>query len=133
MFTASRFLLLAAAAVVPSTAATAQVVGEATTSVQVAGGVEIAQNRATRPLVSHVGVIFALSARRNGTLAVGMPGFIAPRGGAGGLLFLANAEQSLTGTNLAHETLSVSVDHAADARLGQLRRGDVTVVLAQYN
>lgn len=129
------FLLVSAATISPAHAAP-QALGESTASIVAAGGVEIGDEAGTRRLVSNAGVTFALSARRNGAMAVGMPGFIAARqrAGARGLLLLPDgAEQFLTGTNLAFETLSVSVNRPFGQGASKVRPGGVTVVLAQYN
>lgn len=132
----SSFLFLFAMAASGSGPTRAQTTSAGTARIEAAGGVEIGQDAAARRIVSNVGVTFALSARSNGALAVGMPGFIAAgqAKGAHGLLLLADgAEQFLTGTNLAFETLSVSVNRPFVSGASQMRPGGVTVVLAQYN
>lgn len=116
--------------------ARAQTIGVGTARIEAAGGVEIGRDPKTRPIATDVGVTFALSAQSNGALAVSMPGFIAAgqAKGAYGLLLLADgAEQFLTGTNLAFETLSVSVNRPFVSGASQIRPGGVAVVLAQYN
>jgi len=129
-------VLLACAATVHPTVAAAQAVGEGTTRIQAAGSVEIAGDGPIRAIASHTGVTFALSARRNGAVAVRMPGFIAAEQARGvrGLLLLADgAEHFLTGTNLAYETFSVSVNRLGGALAGPKGGKSVAVVLAQYN
>jgi len=122
------------AALFSPAAVAAQIVSESSVSISAAGGVAV-DDKVPAAEARVRGILFRLSAGRDGATQVSMPGFIAstqslvrdPR-----VIADAGTPQAWTGTTTSHETLSLSFGHPN----GGLSYGSayaISLILAQYN
>jgi hypothetical protein len=123
--------LLAAfvAAALPPSAGVAQVTSGGAARIVAAGEVRLVEDAPRRVLTSSAAFTFALSGRSSGTLNVALMGFVASRAAARGR---GSGSFLMTGTTLAHETMSVSVVNE-QARTAASSDARSVAVVAQYN
>ena len=127
----------AAAAISLSAPAGAQVSSSGSATIIEPGGVNLLQGPQA-PRSAAVGeVTFLLSSEMNGELTLQLPGFVAQSSKGGGTLLLDDGRgQSVTGTTMASETLSLSFGAGAESQGaygGRAAAPNVKLLLAQYN
>jgi hypothetical protein len=128
---------LTAAAISLSAQATAQVSATGSASIVEPNGVNLLQGQPAHRSAALGEVTFVLNTQINGTLTLQLPGFVAQSSEGGRALLLGQeGGQSVTGTTMTSETLSLSVGarvETAGVHGGGKSAPNVTLLLAQYN
>ena len=132
MRTAPLLLVGLMAAAGPALPAAAQTVTEGSARIESPGGVRVIEvqptQQAAQQITSPSFIIFALSDRANGSLALSVSGFVKPDGA---VLSGEGRSQTFSGTTLDQEALSVSIGGGEAGSPAAI--AGFTVVLAQYN
>jgi hypothetical protein len=128
---------LTAAALSLSAQATAQVSAPGSASIVEPGGVNLLQGQQALRSAALGEVTFVLSTQINGSLTLRLPGFIAQSFEGGKALLLGQeGGQSVTGTTMSSEALSLSFSAGAETagpQGGHKSAPNITLLLAQYN